>query len=187
MDQLKHRSNNTKALFRGQPLSDESQFMAEDEQEQLIESLRKSNEKANDAFKFVLLLFSIMEIFIHLGFTAYAWSRNKSMSGLPLPDNADQSISPGFATIFSLISFFIGIFIIWDMCNISRTVVVGWTFVSSVPLVLMMGSTEFSFELMWWSMPLLLQAVDLASLWIMRDPDEDFLRLEKSQYKLKSA
>ncbi|KAI1297739.1 hypothetical protein EDD11_006996 [Mortierella claussenii] len=120
-------------------------------------------------------------------------SLKASMPGLAFPDHMDpsvafrQNISPTAATLFSLLSFGAGISIIKDVSLIRRDVLAVWTAVSLVPLVLMAGTTEFSFELMWWSMPLLLQTVDLASLWIMKDPEEDFFQLERSQYKLKGA
>ena len=115
------------------------------------------------------------------------------MSQPPFPDQEDplaafrQSASPIAATLFSLISFGIGIAIIKDTSRIARDSLAVWTFVSLTPLILMVGVTEFSFELLWWSMPLLLQIVDMASFWIMKDPEEDFFQLEKSQYRLKGA
>ncbi|KAI7827519.1 hypothetical protein BC939DRAFT_91572 [Gamsiella multidivaricata] len=192
MDQLKQRTNHTKALFRGPDMSDAPEFLPEEEQEQLIESLRISNERANDMFKIVLQAFSVTEVVIHLAFTTYTWYRRASLAGHPSPDHenpsaAFQSISPATATLFSLISFGIGIFIIRDVSLIARDSLAVWTFVSLTPIALMFGRAEFSFELVWWLMPLLLQVVDLASLWVMKDPEEDFLQLEKSQYKLKSA
>ncbi|KAG0311302.1 hypothetical protein BGZ99_010274 [Dissophora globulifera] len=178
-------SANTRALFRGPHPDDAPDFMAEDEQEEFIESLRISNDKANDMFKasqLVLLAFSGLEIL--------TWYK-RSGHALPDPENPwdafRESASPMTATVFSLISFSIGIFMIRDASRIARDSVAVWAFVSLTPLVLMARATELSFELLWWSMPLLLQAVDLASLWIMRDPDEDFFQLEKSQYKLKGA
>ncbi|KAI1297740.1 hypothetical protein EDD11_006997 [Mortierella claussenii] len=51
MAQLKHRTSNTRALFRGPEASLEQEYMAEDEQEEYIESLRISNERANNSFK----------------------------------------------------------------------------------------------------------------------------------------
>ncbi|KAG0286515.1 hypothetical protein BGZ98_005041 [Dissophora globulifera] len=187
-------SANTRALFRGPHPDDAPDFMAEDgircatitvDSEEFIESLRISNDKANDMFKasqLVLLAFSGLEIL--------TWYKR---SGHALPDLENpwdafrESASPMTATVFSLISFSIGIFMIRDTSRIARDSVAVWAFVSLTPLVLMARATELSFELLWWSMPLLLQAVDLASLWIMRDPDEDFFQLEKSQYKLKGA
>ncbi|KAF8927868.1 hypothetical protein BGZ58_010065 [Dissophora ornata] len=123
----------------------------------------------------------------------YTWYRRSTMSQNPSPDHEDplatfrQSVSPITATLFSLISFGIGTAIIKDTSRIARDSLAAWTFVSLMPLILMVGATEFSFELLWWSMPLLLQIVDLASLWVMKDPEEDFVQLEKSQYKLKGA
>ncbi|KAF9579631.1 hypothetical protein BGW38_004040, partial [Lunasporangiospora selenospora] len=98
-----------------------------------------------------------------------------------------QSASPATATLFSLISFVIGMFMIKDTTRIAKDSLAVWTFVSIVPLVLMYGATEFSFELLWWSMPFLLQIVDLVSLWVMLEPDEAFFKLEESRYKLKGA
>jgi hypothetical protein len=80
-----------------------------------------------------------------------------------------------------------GIVMVGNTSRIARNSLAVWTLVSMTPLILMMGATEFSFELLWWSMPLLLQVVDMVSLWIMEDPEAGFLELEKSQYKLKSA
>ncbi|KAG0271617.1 hypothetical protein BGZ95_000560 [Linnemannia exigua] len=163
------------------------------EQEELIESLRQANDNANDWFKFVLLAFSVMEIITHLAFASYAWYRRASKPG-SFPDHHEDpsqffrdSTSPAAATVFSLISFAIGMAIIKDTAKIGRDSILVWTFVSVTPLVLMRRATEFSFELLWWSMPLLLQIVDLTSLWIMLSPDEEIMGLEKSQYKLKGA
>lgn len=99
-----------------------------------------------------------------------------------------QSLSPAAGTLFTLISYGISILIIKDTSRITRNNLVGWTVTSVLPIVLaLLGSVAWSFELLWWSMPLMLQALDLASLWIMQDPDEAFVHLEKSQYKLKGA
>ncbi|KAF9156856.1 hypothetical protein BG015_000034 [Linnemannia schmuckeri] len=193
LQNLKRRPNATKQLFKGPLVDDESDFLPEEEQEELIESLRAANDNANDWFKFVLLAFSVMEIFTHLAFATYAWYSRVSKSG-SFPDHHEnpsqffrESTSPAAATMFSLISFAIGMTIIKDTTRIGRDSLLVWTFVSVTPLVLMMGATEFSFELLWWSMPLLLQIVDLTSLWIMQSPDEEIIRLENSQYKLKGA
>ncbi|KAK3812640.1 MAG: hypothetical protein JOS17DRAFT_762223 [Linnemannia elongata] len=193
LQNLKRRPNATKQLFRGPPVDDEPDFLPEEEQEQLIESLRAANDNANDWFKFVLLAFSVMEIFTHLAFVAYTWYRRASKPG-SFPDHHEDpsqffrdSTSPVAATLFSLISFAIGMAIIKDTTRIGRDSLLVWTFVSVTPLVLMMGATELSFELLWWSMPLLLQIVDLTSLWVMQSPDEEIIRLENSQYKLKGA
>ncbi|OAQ32401.1 hypothetical protein K457DRAFT_153601 [Linnemannia elongata AG-77] len=193
LQNLKRRPNAAKQLFRGTPVDDEPEFLPEEEQEELIESLRAANDKANDWFKFVLLAFSGMEIFTHLVFAAYAWYRRASKPG-SFPDQDEDpsqffrdSISPVAATLFSLISFAIGMAIIKDTTQIGRDSLLVWTSVSVIPLFLMMGATVFSFELLWWSMPLLLQIVDLTSLWVMQSPDEEIIRLENSQYKLKGA
>ncbi|KAF9545055.1 hypothetical protein EC957_011296 [Mortierella hygrophila] len=193
LQNLKRRPNATKQLFRGPPLDDEPDFLPEEEQEELIESLRVANDNANDWFKFILLAFSVMEIFTHLAFAAYAWYKRASKPG-SFPDHYEDptqffrdSTSPVAATLFSLISFGIGMAIIRDTTRIGRDSFLVWTFVSVTPLFLMMGAPEFSFELLWWSMPLLLQIVDLTSLWIMQSPDEEIIRLENSQYKLKGA
>lgn len=77
--------------------------------------------------------------------------------------------------------------IIKDSSLIRKETLAAWTAVSLVPLALMVGTSEFSFEWLWWSMPLMLQIVDLASLWVMLDPEEEFFSLERSQYKLKGA
>ncbi|KAK3819935.1 MAG: hypothetical protein J3Q66DRAFT_335873 [Benniella sp.] len=192
MEKLKHRTSNVRALFQGPQPSDEPDMMPEEEQEQLIETLRISDQQANDFFKFILQAFSAMEILMHLAFTTYMWYRTFSHPS-PLPDHDDlssefrQSASPLTATVFSLISFSMGIVMVGNTSRIARNSLAVWTLVSMTPLILMMGATEFSFELLWWSMPLLLQVVDLVSLWIMKDPEAGFLELEKSQYKLKSA
>jgi len=108
-----------------------------------------------------------------------------------MPDAEDyrfqQSASPLTATLCSLISFVVGMRLIKDSSLIRRDTIAAWTVVSLVPVVLMFGTGEFSFEWLWWSMPLMLQGVDLMCLWIMLDPEEDFFGLEKSQYKLKGA
>ncbi|KAF9920945.1 hypothetical protein FBU30_009072 [Linnemannia zychae] len=129
----------------------------------------------------------------HLAFATYAWYRRMTRPGL-FPDHHDDpsqifknNTSPAAATLFSLISFAIGMAIIKDTTRIGRDSLLVWTFVSVMPLVLMKGATEFSFELLWWSMPLLLQIVDLTSLWIMQSPEEEIVRLRDSQYKLKGA
>ncbi|KAI8362162.1 hypothetical protein B0O80DRAFT_94149 [Mortierella sp. GBAus27b] len=163
------------------------------EQEQLIQALRISNQQANDLFKTILQALSILEILTHLAFTTYTWYRRTFSHTSPFPDHEDpldafrHNASPLTATLFSLVSFVMGILLIKDTSRIARDSLIVWTFVSTTPLLLMIGATEFSFELLWWSMPLLLQIVDLASLWVMKDPDESFIELEKSQYKLKSA
>ncbi|KAF9095344.1 hypothetical protein BGX29_009079 [Mortierella sp. GBA35] len=193
LQNLKRRPNATKQLFRGPQIDDEPDFLPEEEQEELIESLRTANDSANDWFKFVLLAFSVMEIITHLAFATYTWYRRVSKPG-SFPDNHEDpsaifrdNASPGAATLFSLISFVFGMAIIKDTTRIRRNSLLVWTFISVTPLVLMRGATEFSFELLWWSMPLLLQIVDLSSLWIMQSPDEEIIRLESSQYKLKGA
>ncbi|KAF9959843.1 hypothetical protein BGZ72_008617 [Mortierella alpina] len=195
MEQLQHlkkRKSTARDLFRGPQATDELEFLPEEEQEELIESLRISNDRANSSFKLVLLAFSVMEFFIHIAFSVYRWYQSSSQYP-HYPDSQDpsivfrQSASPATATLFSLISFGIGIFIIKDTTRIARDSLAVWTFVSVTPLLLMAGATDFSFELLWWSMPLMLQVVDLTSLWIMQDPDEAFFKLEKSQYKLKGA
>lgn len=80
-----------------------------------------------------------------------------------------------------------GIVMVGNTSRIHRNSLAVWSLASVTPLILMTGATEYSFELLWWSMPLLLQIVDLVSLWIMKDPETGLLELEKSQYKLKSA
>ncbi|CAO3564823.1 unnamed protein product [Mortierella alpina] len=195
MEQLQHlqkRKSAVRELFRGPQSNDELEFLPEEVQEELIESLRISNDRANSSFKLVLLAFSVMEIFIHIVFSAYSWYK-KSSPRPHYPDSHDpsivfrQSASPATATLFSLISFGIGMFIIKDTTRIARDSLAVWTFVSVTPLLLMAGAADFSFELLWWSMPLMLQIVDLTSLWIMQDPDEAFFKLDLSRYKLKGA
>ncbi|GJJ78597.1 hypothetical protein EMPS_10956 [Entomortierella parvispora] len=183
LQKLKRRPNATKSFFRG--LEDEEpEFLAEDEQEELIESLRVSNENANSAFKTILWAFSAMEMISHLAFAAYSWYRRR----LSADDHSfQQSASPTTGTLCSLISFSIGMTLIKDSTLIRRDTLAAWTFASLVPVALMFGTNEFSFEWLWWSMPLLLQIVDLTCLWIMLDPEEELFGLEKSQYKLKGA
>ncbi|KAF9423737.1 hypothetical protein BGZ94_008200 [Podila epigama] len=194
MDQLhalrQRTSHTTRQLFRGPPAADELEFLAEDEQEELIEALKTSNEKINVSFKLILLGFSAVEMIAHIGFAVYgAWSRTRRY--MPVMDKdfqRSQSIAPGIGTFFSLASYGIGMLIIHDTKRITRTNLAGWTFISIVPLALaLFGSIEWTFEVLWWSMPLMLQTLDLASLWIMQDPDEAFVRLESSRYKLKGA
>jgi len=77
--------------------------------------------------------------------------------------------------------------VIKDANLMRKKILAVWTIFSLVPVFLMIGSGDFSFEWLWWSMPVMLQVVDLASIWVMQEPEEEFFGLEKSRYKLKGA
>ncbi|KAG0326666.1 hypothetical protein BG004_002925 [Podila humilis] len=185
---LRQRTNNaTKQLFRGPVDDDEPEYLAEDEQAELIETLRTSNERANDQFKVRLNLHIFDILRGHIGFVIYnAWT--KTSAHTPVMDkDLNQSISPIAGTFFALMSYVISIWIIQDTTRVNLKNVAGWTVVSTIPIALGLLGAVATFDLLWWSMPLILQVLDLASLWIMQDPTEAFLHLERSQYHLKGA
>ncbi|KAG0056496.1 hypothetical protein BGZ83_004754 [Gryganskiella cystojenkinii] len=142
-------------------------------------------------FKLILWAFSVMEAASHLVFAAYSWYKQSTFSepdsDIPHRGGFQQSASPVTATLCSLISFAIGMAVIKDTKLIRKEILVVWTVASLIPLFLMIGAGDFSFEWLWWSMPLMLQVVDLASLWVMQEPEEEFFGLEQSRYKLKGA
>ncbi|KAG9302661.1 hypothetical protein G9A89_007365 [Geosiphon pyriformis] len=157
---LKRRQNtSTYILGTEEPVL----ILDEQEQEQVLETLRAENERANTFFKHILAFFSGMCSVLYFVFL-YELTSSGRFSLIPFPTSLPHYSATPFPILSTLLCIFALLYSIWILQS--------------------QQTTRFQ---LWWAIPMCILVVESVALYWIRNFEEVFVSLENLKYKLKGA
>ncbi|CAI2187468.1 5479_t:CDS:2 [Funneliformis geosporum] len=167
---------------------DPVELLDEQGQEEVIEELRKQNERANGFFKKALAFVSALVLILHLIFV-YEIMSSSSLSNpiIPFPIFEHIYSSASYKMIATLSSIGALVFSIYllQATNVTMLQIYAGAFLSIIPNLLAIHTERM--EKLWWAIPLGLLILDTIALFLIKDSEQDIRSLEKLKYKYKGA
>ncbi|CAG8581174.1 7704_t:CDS:2, partial [Ambispora leptoticha] len=158
-----------------------AEILDEEEQEQLVISLRRENDRANSFFKGALTLLSGLLATV----TPLLPHATPSTTSLIPSTNASGSSFPLISTLLCIFTLLFSIYILQSRQSTNILIIFGIV-ISSFPFLLAMNAEHFMQKL-WWGIPLGNLLINSLALYWIWSSEKNISSLEKLKYRLKGA
>ncbi|KAI8336662.1 hypothetical protein BC941DRAFT_514096 [Chlamydoabsidia padenii] len=188
------------------PEEDQTEFLDEQEQESLLQDLRKQNEQSNLLIQCGLLFIGVLVSAI---FIVYLYEI-QTTAILPFPFLSTPIVSqikyPHLGILLSILSIMVSMLNLMLTCRVTPSDIIRMTpshrgmgrldlgtgigsavTGSIMPLACLVNDKVVWMEVVFWSLPLMMLTMDLLAITMMGQVEANFTELEKSRYKYKGA